>query len=292
MINGRSFILFTFIFTPGCQQEFLENSLPAEEFKVAPVSTVITPGIVDEASGIADSKSHSGALWIHEDSGNPPQLTLLSHSGNLIKRLPLDNAVNRDWEDMTLSTGPNVGTDYVYIADIGDNVQQYTDYWIYRFPEPVAGETKISTYDKINFRYPDGSHDAEALLVDAAKKDIYIITKRDAKAGIYKIAYPQDLSGYNTATYEGSLDYSGVTSAALSADGSEILVKTYTNIYLYKKNGNEPLYATLKRQPIIVPYAMEPQGEAICFTHDNAGFFTLSEKGMAPSVSLRFYKRK
>jgi hypothetical protein len=291
MITVRNLIFSCLLFA-GCQQDELGVNPEIGEFDAEPSATRIQPGLVDEASGIADSRAIPGTLWVQEDSGNPPQLTLLGYTGELVKRVPVANAVNRDWEDMALAAGPVPGIDYIYIADIGDNNMQYENYWIYRFPEPKGNTTQVLDAEKISFKYPDGSHDAEAVLVDAQKKDIYIITKRDAQAGIYKLAYPQSTTSINNATAEGKLEYTGVTSGAISPSGKEIIIKTYTHIYLYKRSGNEPVSSTLKRKPVIVPYNMEPQGEAVGFRNDNTGFFTLSERGMAPAVSLRYYKRK
>ncbi len=54
----------------------------------------------------------------------------------------------------------------LYIADIGDNAQVFPTYNIYKFPEPAVAVDTIMTVDTIQFRYPDGSHDAEAFLID------------------------------------------------------------------------------------------------------------------------------
>ena len=53
----------------------------------------------------------------------------------------------------------------------------------------------------------------------------------------------------------------------------------------------QPVVATLQKDPRVLGYAQEPQGEAICFRNDNTGFFTLSERAILPSVALNFYKR-
>ena len=247
--------------------------------------------MIDEVSGMADSRSTENALWVHEDSGNPAELTLISYAGDFIKSVPVINAINRDWEDMTLAKDISSGKNLLYLADIGDNNQEHLTYNVYRFDEPATVDTEITNAEKITFRYQDGSHDAEAILVDELTNDIYIITKQDAKSGIYKIAYPQSTIGINVANLVGSLDYNGVTSAAFSPGDSEIIVKTYTHLYHYKKNGNELLTEALNRKPNSIPYDMEPQGEALCFKKDNKGFFTLSERGLVPYVDLRYYKR-
>ena len=261
-------------------------------FENTPVSNSIVPGIVDEASGIADSKLNTGYLWVHEDSGNPPVITLISNTGVYKKSIFIKGATNRDWEDMILGPGPQENVKYIYLADVGDNSEVNSSYFIYRFPEPSITTDSIFTWDKITFRYPDGSHDAEAIMMDNISKDIYIITKRDATSKIYKLPYPQNMTGVITATFIAELIFTGATSAATSFDGSEIVIKTYTDIYYWKRQVGETIEAAVAKPSISLAYVVEPQGESICFKNDNSGFFTLSERPSLDPVSLNFYKRK
>jgi len=80
--------------------------------------------------------------------------------------------------------------------------------------------------------------------------------------------------------------------AAISPNGKEILVKTYTNLFYYSRKNNEDISETLKKEYSKIGYIMEPQGEAVAFANNNSGFFTLSEKGFSNAVSLYFYPRK
>lgn len=269
----------------------LATGLPADVFETKPVSVPVKPGKLDEASGIADSKNFPGYLWVEQDSGNPSQIYLLSYKGEFFKKVKIKGATNRDWEDMALAAGPEKGKNYIYLADIGSNNMSATKYFIYRFPEPSTDT--VHTFDKIVFQYPDDSHDAEAMLVDNVTRDIYVITKRDKPSGIYKISYPQSTTDINKAAKVGSLPFSGVVSAAISPDGKELLLKTYTAIYYWKRKPGQSLEQTLQTAPVQLSYQLEPQGEAICFKQDNSGFFTLSEKpSFINKVNLDFYKRK
>src|SRR5580765_1141268 len=73
---------------------------PAElPFSNIPELYDIAPGVIDEASGIADSYANPGFLWVELDSGNPPVLHLLKHDGSHGKSIFLKGATNRDWED-------------------------------------------------------------------------------------------------------------------------------------------------------------------------------------------------
>jgi hypothetical protein len=283
--------VLVFIFSLSCGKD----SSPEDPAKFAnmPVSKRIGPGVIDEVSGIADSKINPGYLWVQQDSGNPNDITLLSYSGQIVKKINVSSSVNRDWEDLAIANGPVAGMNYLYIADIGDNNRVFSQYTIYRFPEPPASVDSVSSYDEIRFEYPDSSHDAEAIIVDNASKDIYIITKRDAVSGIYKLRYPQSTTMINTTTYVGALSFNGVVSAAISVSGEELLLKTYTSLYYWKKDGNESIEQVLRKVPVALGYQQEPQGEAVCFKTDNSGFYTISERPVSiPEVYLNFYQRK
>jgi hypothetical protein len=260
-------------------------------FSESPTSFSITPGIIDEASGISESKTQPGKLWVQQDSGNPPELYLLGHDGVVNRSVYIKGAINRDWEDIIIAPGPLNNVNYIYLADVGDNNQQFESYRLYRFPEPGSGIDTVSSWEKISFRYPDGSHDAEAILADLHSKDIYIITKQDQESGIYKLQYPQATTGEQTAVFVGSLPFNGVVSACISKNNKEILVKTYLNVYYWKRDEQMSIEDILKNKPVTISYKPESQGEAICFKNDNSGFFTLSEKGLAIAVALNFYRR-
>jgi hypothetical protein len=279
-----SVLSFFVLFFGSCKKNNSASN-SALIFDSVPTAKPVTP-IIDEGSGLADSKMNPGYLWVEQDSGNPPEIQLMKNDGSVVKKTNIKGAVNRDWEEMTLS-----GTD-IYIGDIGDNNKVYPDYSILKFAEPSLSADTVRNFETIRFQYPDGSHDAESFLVDPFTKDIYIITKTDNPSRIYRIAYPYSNSSMNMASLGGSLVYSGVTGGSISNNGSEIIVRTYTSLYYYARAAGESIAQCLQKGYTNLPYKMEPQGEAVAFARDSSGFFTLSEKGLSNSVNLYFYKRK
>ncbi|MBC7850168.1 MAG: hypothetical protein H7Y31_10555 [Chitinophagaceae bacterium] len=253
-------------------------------YDTVPVSKLVTP-IINEGSGIADSKKNPGHIWVEEDSGNPPQLHLLSHDGTVKNTVHIAGATNRDWEDIALSNGK------IYIGEIGDNGRVFTDYAFYRFDEPTATTDTVRTIEKISFSYPDGPHDAEGFIVDPISKNIYIITKRDMPSRIYVLKDPFSTTTIAVAELVGTLPYAGVVSAAISANGSELLIKTYMAIQYYRRTAGQTVADALKSKSTTLGYKQEPLGEAIAFAL-KGGFFTLSEKGFASSVNLFYYPKK
>jgi len=289
LINYTGIFILVMTGLTACKQNH-DNGNRAP-FSGTPVEYPVSDVRLNEASGIADSKSNPGYLWVEQDSGNPPDLTLLQHNGTVLKSIHLANAVNRDWEDMVLAAGPTAGKQYLYIAETGDNLLRYEDYAIYRLEEPAAATDTVQQVDRIAFLYPDGSHNAEAILVDPDTKDIYIITKTDLHSKLFRLKYPYSTIGMNTVEEVGTLPYNYAVSAAISPNGSELVIKTYENIYAYPRAAGETIVQTLGKKYSSLPYHVEPQGEAIVFDNNDSGYYTLSEKGLATSVKLYFYKR-
>ncbi len=278
------------IFLHACEKQPAKT--PDGVFEDNPVFIELEAKEITETSGMADSYKNPGHLWIHEDSGNPPAIHLLSHNGKLAKTIRITGTNNRDWEELGIGTGPQPGLNYIYIAETGDNNHQYPSYSYLRFPEPDAGETEIKEYETLRFVYPDGSHDSEAFFVAPASKDLYIITKREAKSRVYKLPFPQQTNSLNTAVFVGELPYSGVVAASLSQNGKELLIKTYPSIYYYRGEGSESVEAMLQKEGKMLGYETEVQGEAISFANNGSGFYTLSEKAFSNTVKMHFYKRK
>jgi hypothetical protein len=285
MKKYRAFIFpFFALSLLACNKELISSDTSLI-FDSIPVVKPVVP-IINEASGIADSKINPNYLWVEEDSGNPPQLYLLGHNGNVLKTIYIKGAVNRDWEDMALIN------DTIYVADIGDNSLSFSDYTIYQFAEPSASTDTVTSFNTIHFAYPDGPHDAEAFLIEPATKDIYIITKRDASSKIYKLGFPYSTASVDTVSLAGTLNYNDVVSAAMDPGGREIIIKTYLALYYYTRSAGETIEQALNKNYTTLPYLTEPKGEAVTFANDNSGFFTLSEIGLATTVNLYFYSRE
>ena len=62
-----------------------------------------------------------------------------------------------------------------------------------RFAEPdLAGQRgqqlDVEEAEEFRLSYPDGPHDAEALLVDPVTGDLFIVTKEKQRARVYTVA--------------------------------------------------------------------------------------------------------
>ncbi|SEJ33356.1 hypothetical protein SAMN05216327_108329 [Dyadobacter sp. SG02] len=301
-VSGRvSLVLSSLVFCVTCSCNDPEpapggNGL-SDQFETAPEQFPIATGIIDEASGLAASASMPGYLWTIQDSGQPNSVYLISKDGKNIKEYNVPGSQNHDWEEVAVGPGPDNGMSYIYIADTGNNNQPLTaTNTIYRIPEigGTDGSFNQNALQKITFSYPDGPRDAEALIVDPVTKDIFVLSKEVSGTNIYRLAFPQSTSDVSVAEKIGTVP--GVvlaTAGSISKDGTEIVVRTYLGVYYWKRSSGASIGQTLvKSATKTLTVALEPQGEAICFESEGKGFYTLSEKGNAASVSLNYYKRK
>jgi hypothetical protein len=290
----RLFLLLMLSGTVACSQKkgkasdsdiFLEGKKLAE----------LTNKKLEEASGLAASSNNPGLLWTHNDSGNRAEIFLIDEKLDIKLTCTLDKILNRDWEDIAVGPGPEPGKNYVYVADIGDNMAIFPYKMIYRFEEPKLSkgmtELTIKEFDRVVFQV-DVKKDTESLMIDPRTKNLYVVSKREKPVYVYELKFPYSTTDTLTAQKIGSIPFGQVVAADFSADGKEVLMKNYNNVFYWKLDGKESLEAALKRNPAVVNYVEEPQGESVTFARDGSGFYTVSEKIKGEKSFLFFYPRK
>lgn len=249
-------------------------------------------GKLEEASGLEASESNPSYFWTHNDSGNFPELFLLDKKAVTKKIFTLAKISNRDWEDITLGPGPEEGVTYLYIGDIGDNMTRYPVKYIYRMKEPSFDQSEtINEVDTLIVKLPEGNVDMETLMSDPITKNLYLVSKARHSAGLYEILHPFTRDTL-VAKKIVVLPLKQVVSGDVSADGKEVLLKGYEHIYYWKKTSDGSLVELLKTPATELSYDREPQGEAIAWSRDGSGFFTLGENSKGERAKLIFYKRK
>lgn len=243
---------------------------------------------MSEASGLVASARFPGSFWTHNDSGSDPEIFLIDSTGYSQSVYRLVDITNRDFEDIARYGNT------IYVADIGDNRAVRSEISVIAFEEPqTLGNQSIPPTSVYRMTYPDGARDAETLLIDPLTRDWYIVTKRESSVRVYRYPYPQNHSQIVTLErVPGVLPMTSVVAGDVSPDGSEVLLKTYDEVFYWSRQGDEPLSATLFRTPAEVPYKAEPQGEAIAFSLSGSGFFTTTEEGSNEPQWVKFYRRK
>jgi hypothetical protein len=247
-----------------------------ETLAASRVGRVASPAL-DEISGVAASRGRPGVLWVHNDSGDGARVYALSVAGRLLQTVAVEGADALDWEDLAIGPGPQRGVDYLYLGDIGDNDRKRETIAIYRLPEPGRTATAAAAA-RIELRYPDRPHDAEALLVDPVRRQIVVLTKSIGRAK----AYEAPLAG-GTLRAAGSLPLAApVTAADVSQLGDVVAVRTYLEVVLWRRPSGKPLGAAFRTRGCAVPLG-GGQGEALAFSTRGRVLFAISE-GMRPPI--------
>jgi hypothetical protein len=145
--------------------------------------------------------------------------------------------------------------------------------------------------DALTFTYPDGPHDAEALLVDPDRGDLVIVTKDWTLTGHSQVfRAPADLAAGSTTVLEqvARLDLpigTLVTGADVSPDGSVVALRSYAAVSLYPRPDGQDVWTAFTQTPCTGPHPIEKQGEAIGFAADGSAYATISE-GANPTLHL------
>lgn len=240
---------------------------------------------INESSGMAVSPTRPNVFYTMNDSGDTARFFQFSKEGALLNTMSLTDAEALDWEDMASATVN--GVSYLYFGDIGDNKRARPSITVYRVPEPGV-DSPVNKYRKYDFKYPDGSHNAEALMVHPATGDIWIVSKtEDGAARVYMAKEPRSpkqLLSVNTLKFMGTIQFAEtggfgnlVTGGDISADGKYMLLRTYQRGYEFDFTAK-----WWANPPRSFELAKELQGESICYSSDAKTIYTTSEGNPCP----------
>jgi len=186
----------------------------------------------------------------------------------------------------------------LYIGDIGDNGGALSEVVVYRIPEPIiqpadadSKKTKpqsTEAAEAIRLRYPDGKHDAEALLVHPVTGNIYIVTKIPFENPIvYRANAPFVATGTTTLVRLGELEvpslFGGmITGGDISPDGRRVALCDYVQGYELVLPDDDATFDGIWKQPLrAIDLGERKQGEAIGYRLDGKALLTTSEGRLA-----------
>ncbi|GAB2937592.1 hypothetical protein GCM10027047_37720 [Rhodococcus aerolatus] len=231
--------------------------VPAPQVRCTPDDPRLT-----ELSGMV---ARDGDVLAVGDGGAAPQVVHLD-AGCAATGTTTADVDPYDVED--LAAGPD-GT--LWLADTGDNRRARDTVALLVLDSAAVGETGVVLH---RLTYPDGPHDAEALLVGRDGVPLVVTKEIGGAAGVYAATGPLATPGPTplarvgtvtlgpTSTPGGPLGSFGsvlVTGGAVSPDGTALALRTYTDAWVYDAPDGD-LLAALARTPLQVPLPTSRRG--------------------------------
>lgn len=272
----------------SAQEEGFSGYSPlfAPEFKAE------LPKEVNETSGLF---FHNGLLWTHNDSGGKPILYGLDTINfEVVQKVTLANAKNKDWEDVC-TDGENV-----YIGDFGNNKGKRKNLRIYTFPlRDIPKEGNVSlTVDSIRFSFADQTvfeyekhnHDFDCEAMFATDEYLYLFSKGWA-TGTTRLYRLSKTPGKQVAEVVNGFDSQGlITGADYDREsGILVLVGYVKNVwlpFLYLIYDFDDEGVNLSNRRFELHNYLGTQTEGICF-YDKGKCYLSAET--SPTFSSRVF---
>lgn len=268
------------------------------------LSALITDVRLSELSGLAVSRRHASLAWMHNDSHDANALYAVDAEGHVRATLTLP-VPNIDWED--IAAFEHAGKPYLLVADTGDNGGVREELALHVLEEPaVLEDARIPNVRTIRFRWPDGMRDCEAVAVDAATGDVWLISKKRVPPELFRLPlFPSKPNRVQVAERRGSLAgiaqataleleknpiygkyRNQITAADISADGRVFAAMSYLHLYVWPRHPRGWSVA-LSQPPIRLDLPWLAQAEAMGFDADGRTVWIGSERLPVPLVKLR-----
>jgi hypothetical protein len=282
----------------GLLRAWSPQDASAQSFASGVSQGVVDPsgGHISEGSGMVLSRQNPGVAWIHNDNNWAGSIFAIATNGAYLGRFYIPTVFSGDFEDIAIGPGPNPEFQYVYLGDIGDNFFSRSQIFVYRFPEPAAYgyfatgiplDQPLQGVQTITLIYPDGPHDAEALMIDPLTGDLFIVTKEDTgqsttvNGALYRATRAQLDSGASvTLTKMREIAFSGfrnVSAGDISFDGRLITMRRNARVWMWNRSASQTVSDALAVAGSNVGTPTEANGEGIGFHPTGLGYYTHSE---------------
>ncbi len=260
--------------------------------QVSPVSDAewlrtlaILPGNLNETSGLAPAGD--GTVFVHNDSGNPPELYQVNPGDGQIKRtIRISGRRNNDWEELAGDSS------FLYIGDFGNNAGRRKDLTILKISRTELALRDTVSAGLIQFYYPEQrsfaagnahNYDCEAMI--AIGDSLYLFTKNRGNLGTDIYRLPKDPGSY-PAAHLGHFNTRGLVTAADFLPGARntLVLLGYETGHIQNKTflwiasgieGTHFLGGSWQRRDL----ATNLQAEAILFNSDTTLLMTNEEEG-------------
>ena len=282
---------------PGCPDPQATNYNPAAAQNdgsclyptttYAPVFKANLPSDLREISGITRS---SGRWWGHADSGaNPEFFNLNPENGQILQKITLQNAHNRDWEDVAADSA------HLWLGDFGNNSNNRQDLGLYRVPLAKIGTSNSEAVQEndwhfVPFAYADQTdfsaqpedssvYDCEAAILFLGKIHLFTKSRKTYRTAHYVV---NEATGKAEKLEE--FDTDGlITGASLSPDGKVVALLGYDLrglipkvfvwlLWDWQSGGGDLLFSGNKRRIELGAALAVGQAEGIGFADNRRGY--------------------
>ena len=315
--QGHDVVRGVYHLVRGPDVEIVESraNLPVvDQHRVSWLADLSDPEI-NESSGLAASNHSNDFVWTINDSGSEPVLFAVNLQGETLARVAVTGAENIDWE--ALSSFVLDGTPYLAIGDVGDNFNWRRSVSVYLVPEPVidtnsqgVSQLSVEVAWQVQFTYPEGGLDSEAMAVDAVSAKILVLSKRERPNWLYTVplmpageasvmvAEPlQALEALPSPTEEEMDIHEALEEflhlpSGMSVQQNSLLITTYKDAYLYTLQRSATGKIEALTDLVSIPLPSLGQREAITFARDSNIEAYISKESMTAGRPADLFELK
>ena len=250
-----------------------------------PVAGGTLPDTVPEARGIAASSTDPDLYFVVDDGTGADGVTAVRSDGTPVGVVPVNGMSARNAEAVVAGSCP--AGRCLYVGDIGGNNGRET-VTVYRATEPTMPLPASVASERWDYTYPDGSWNAEAMLV-TDDGGIVIITKPDGGEAPHRVytgapgggelALHTTFSPPEPASPSRSLMVGNVVTDAARSAGT-VLLLTYDQAVEYRApapDADPADFPTWEQRPVPMPRQWQSEGVSYRAA-GGCGYVVVSEK--------------
>ncbi|XP_012946250.1 uncharacterized protein LOC106013922 [Aplysia californica] len=287
---------------------FIIGGCSTVQFGSRVLKGTVTHHNIEETSGLAVSRVHADVIYAHNDKGDSSRFYAINiNGGNKLATFDIRHAQNYDWEDMAVGpcaddcASPGACSAEVrpkryclYLADTGDHDGAGAMNKIYMVREPsVLRSGEVDLINTLQFSWTE--QDAETLMIDPTGQ-LYVVSKiHGGRAVLAKIPSSAwggprvALDQAHSGTLKLTTSHNDPQGGDISPDGKEMLLVCEDDVYHYNVANLDYVKAVNSQIPQrIASYSREHSTEAIAWSPNGSGFYTLPE---GKDEKLYFYPK-
>ncbi len=231
----------------------------------------INDGRLSDITGYAEVDGRRFAI----NGGSPATAYLLNNSCAVSEVITLEEPVTNIQDLVAAADGR------LWIADIGGSPAPRTAVKVLRWSGFDPGSRPF------DLNYPDGAHNAQALLVSFTGSIVVVTAAADGRSGVYTAQLP--LADSATLTKVGEIDLRGlrapndtspaslvVTGGAVSPDGTHVALRTATALYEWYTPDGDVEAAVIGGKPRVISLTTQTSGKVVSYSESGDSLVAVS----------------